>query len=108
MEKLGLGLQISRGLHPRVSKTNAVQAATRTSGRGVQEVGRAKECRIEEGHLIPDHVHMMLSVPPKHSVSLMVGFVKGKSATHLARVYGERKRNFVGKRTGTHLDWVRS
>ena len=46
---------------------------------------------------LPDHVHMMLSIPPKYSVSQVVGFIKGKSAIHLARVYAERKRNFVGQ-----------
>jgi putative transposase len=46
---------------------------------------------------MPDHVHMMLRIPPKYSVSQVVGFIKGKSAIHLARVYGERKRNFVGQ-----------
>lgn len=56
-----------------------------------------KESRIEEGHLMPDHVHMLLSIPPKYSVSQVIGFIKGKSAIHLARVYGERKRNFVGQ-----------
>ncbi len=56
-----------------------------------------KEAKIEEGHLMPDHVHMMISVPPKYAVSQVVGFIKGKSAIHLARVYGERKRNFVGQ-----------
>ena len=56
-----------------------------------------KECRIEEGHLLADHVHMMISIPPKYAVSQVVGFIKGKSAIHLARVYGERKRKFVGQ-----------
>ncbi|MFL5513836.1 MAG: IS200/IS605 family transposase [Thermoanaerobaculia bacterium] len=56
-----------------------------------------KESRVEEGHLMPDHVHMLLSIPPKYSVSQVIGFIKGKSAIHLARVYGERKRNFVGQ-----------
>ena len=56
-----------------------------------------KESRIEEGHLMPDHVHMMIAIPPKYAVSQVVGFIKGKSAIHLARVYGERKRNFVGQ-----------
>ena len=44
-----------------------------------------------------DHVHMMISIPPKYAVSSVVGYIKGKSAIHLARVYGERKRNFVGQ-----------
>lgn len=56
-----------------------------------------KECRVEEGHLMPDHVHMLLSVPPKHAVSQVVGYIKGKSAIHLARSYGGRRRNFVGQ-----------
>ena len=57
-----------------------------------------KEAKVEEGHLMPDHVHMLLSIPPKYAVSQVVGFIKGKSAIHLARVYGERKRSFVGRR----------
>ncbi|MBV7460296.1 MULTISPECIES: IS200/IS605 family transposase [unclassified Acidovorax] len=56
-----------------------------------------KESQIEEGHLMPDHVHMMLSIPPKYAVSQVVGYIKGKSAIHLARVYAERRRNFVGQ-----------
>ena len=46
---------------------------------------------------MPDHVHMMISIAPKYAVSQVVGFIKGKSAIHRARVYGERKRNFVGQ-----------
>ena len=55
-----------------------------------------KESRIEEGHLIPDHVHMMISIPPKYAVSQVVGYIKRKSAIHLAHVYGERKRTLRG------------
>lgn len=51
---------------------------------------------------MPDHVHMMLSIPPKYAVSQVVGYIKGKSAIHLGRVYTERRRNFVGQ----HF-WVR-
>ena len=66
-------------------------------GEVFRKLAAQKECRVEEGHLMPDHVHMMLSIPPKYAVSQVVGFIKGKSAIHLARVYGERKRNFVGQ-----------
>jgi putative transposase len=66
-------------------------------GEVFRRLASQKECRVEEGHLMPDHVHMLLSIPPKHSVSQVVGFIKGKSAIHLARVYGERKRSFVGQ-----------
>ena len=46
---------------------------------------------------MPGHVHMLISIPPKYAVSQVVGYIKGKSAIHLARVYGERKRSFVGQ-----------
>ena len=66
-------------------------------GEVFRRLAEQKESRIEEGHLMPDHVHMMIAIPPKYAVSQVVGFIKGKSAIHLARVYGERKRNFVGQ-----------
>ena len=56
-----------------------------------------KESEIEEGHLMPDHVHMLISIPPKYSVAQVVGYIKGKSAIHIARHHGERRRNFVGQ-----------
>jgi putative transposase len=62
-----------------------------------RELARQKEGRIEEGHLLVDHVHMLISIPPKYSVSQVIGYIKGKSAIHMARTYGERKRNFVGQ-----------
>ena len=62
-----------------------------------RQLASQKESRIEEGHLMPDHVHMMISIPPKYAVSGVIGYIKGKSAIHLARVYAERKRNFVGQ-----------
>jgi len=66
-------------------------------GEVFRRLAEQKESQIEEGHLMPDHVHMMISIPPKYAVSQVVGYIKGKSAIHLARVYGERKRNFVGQ-----------
>ena len=55
-----------------------------------------KQSRIEEGHLMSDHVHLLIAIPPKHAVSQVIGFIKGKSAIYLARVYAERKRNYAG------------
>jgi len=66
-------------------------------GEVFRKLAAQKESRIEEGHLMPDHVHMMISIPPKYAVSQVVGYIKGKSAIHLARTYGERKRSFVGQ-----------
>jgi len=66
-------------------------------GEVFRKMAEQKESRIEEGHIMPDHVHMLISIPPKYAVSQVIGFIKGKSAIHLARVYGERKSNFVGQ-----------
>jgi putative transposase len=66
-------------------------------GSVLRRLAEQKESRIEEGHLMPDHVHMMISIPPKHAVSQVVGYIKGKSAIHIARQYSERKRNFIGQ-----------
>ena len=66
-------------------------------GEVFRQLAQRKECRILEGHLMPDHVHMLIAIPPKYAVSQVIGYIKGKSAIHVARVYGERKRNFVGQ-----------
>jgi len=66
-------------------------------GEVFRKLAGQKESRIEEGHLLADHVHMLIAIPPKYAVSQVIGFIKGKSAIHLARVYGERKQNFVGQ-----------
>ena len=60
-------------------------------GEVFRKLAAQKESRIEEGHLLADHVHMMISIPPKYAVSQVIGFIKGKSVIHLARVYGEKK-----------------
>lgn len=61
-----------------------------------RELARQRESRVVEGHLMPDHVHIMLSIPPKYAVSQVVGFIKGKSAIQIARTFQGRKKNFVG------------
>jgi putative transposase len=66
-------------------------------GEVFKRLAEQKESRIEEGHMMLDHVHMMISIPPKYAVSQVIGFIKGKSAIHLARVHGENRRNFVGQ-----------
>ena len=76
----------------------------RNLGEVFRRLAAQRECRIEEGHLMSDHVHMMIAIPPKYSVSQVVGYIKGKSAIHVARVYGERKRNFVGQHFCAHSD----
>lgn len=75
-------------------------------GEVFRKLAEQKESRIEEGHLLTDHVHMMIAIPPKYAVSQVIGFIKGKSAIHLARVYGERKKNFVGQHFWARGYWV--
>ena len=66
-------------------------------GEVLRELARQKESRIEEGHLQADHVHMLLSIPPKYAVAQVVGYSKGKSAIHIARTDSGRRQNFVGE-----------
>ena len=65
-------------------------------------LARQKECIIEEGHLMPDHVHMLISIPPKHAVADILGFLKGKSSIWIAQNIANKKQNFVG-----HKFWAR-
>ena len=69
----------------------------RELGEVFHRLARQKESLIEEGHLMPDHVHLMISIPPKYAVAQVVGFIKGKSAIHIARQFSGRQRNFVGE-----------
>ena len=62
----------------------------------LHSLAKQKECQIIEGHLMPDHVHMCIAIPPKHPVSSVIGFLKGKSAIAIARLCG-KKRNFTGE-----------
>ena len=66
-------------------------------GETFRDLARQRECDILEGHLLPDHVHVLISIPPKHSVSQVVGYLKGKSAIQIARTFMGRKKNFTGQ-----------
>jgi len=70
-------------------------------GEVFRRLAEQKESRVLEGHLMPDHVHILLSIPPKYAVSEVVGYIKGKSAIHQARTYGEHKQKFAGQ----HFLW---
>jgi putative transposase len=63
----------------------------------LRELAMQRESKIVEGHLTKDHIHMLISIPPKYSVAQVVGFIKGKSAIQIARTFGGRKRNFTGQ-----------
>lgn len=66
-------------------------------GEEIRKLARQKECEIEEGHIMPDHIHILISIPPKYSVSQVIGYIKGKSAIYIARRFGERKKYFSGQ-----------
>ncbi len=63
----------------------------------LRRLAEQRQSRIEEGHLAADHVHMMISIPPKYSVSQVIGYMKGKSAIYIARTFAGRKKKFVGQ-----------
>jgi len=63
----------------------------------LRELALQKESKIVEGNLVGNHVHMLISIPPKYAVSQVVGYIKGKSAIHIARTYAGRQQNFTGK-----------
>ena len=62
-----------------------------------RELALQKESKVLEGHLMGDHVHMLVSIPPKYAVSQVVGYIKGKSAIHIARTYAGYRHNFIGQ-----------
>ena len=78
----------------------------RELGAVIRELVRQKECEVEEGHLMVDHVHMLISIPPKYSVAQVMGYVKGKTAIHIARVYAGRRKSFVGQAFWARGYWV--
>ena len=63
----------------------------------LRQLALHRESRVEEGHLLEDHVHMLVSIPPKYSVAQVVGYIKGKSAIHIAREFADRPQKFVGQ-----------
>jgi REP-associated tyrosine transposase len=63
----------------------------------LRELAGQRESRIEQGHLMLDHVHMLISIPPKYSVAQVVGYIKGKSAIYIARTFMGKPRNFTGE-----------
>jgi putative transposase len=92
-----MGMQISRGIHPKYRKKSIYGWVRKELGPIIRDLAQQKESVVEEGHLMADHVHMLLSIPPKYSVSGVVGFIKGKSAIAIARNFMDRAKNFVGQ-----------
>ena len=82
---------------PKYRRKSLYKELRRHLGEVFRQLAKQKESQVEEGHLMSDHVRMMIAIPPKYAVAQVIGYIKGKSAIHLARVYGGRKQNFVGQ-----------
>ena len=91
---------------PKYRKKVLYQQLRQELGAVFRELAQRQESEIIEGHLMGDHVHMLISIPPKHSVANVMGFMKGKSAIHIARVYAGRRRNYVGQHFWARGYWV--
>lgn len=85
---------------PKFRKKKLYGEIRRYLGSVFHELARRKECTILEGHMVQDHVHMLIAIPPKYSVSQIAGYIKGKSAIVVARQFNGRKRNFNGESFG--------
>ena len=87
---------------PKYRKKMLFGQIRRHLGSVFHELARRKECQIEEGHLMPDRVHMLISIPPKYSVAEVIGYLKGKSSIWIAQNVERKLRNFLG-----HKFWAR-
>ncbi|MBF0189130.1 MAG: IS200/IS605 family transposase [Magnetococcales bacterium] len=82
---------------PKYRKKVLYGKARKQVGHILKQLCRQKGVELVEGHAMPDHVHMILSVPPKFSLSMVVGYLKGKSAIHIHREINRTKQGFTGK-----------
>ena len=96
-KSLEVGMSVSRSLHPEIPEEGDLRELRRYLGELFRRLAQQRESEVEEGHLLADHVHMMLSIPPKYAVAQVIGYIKGKSAIHIAREFAGRSRSFVGQ-----------
>ena len=82
---------------PKYRRRRLFGVIRRELGPVFRRLAEQKESKVEEGHILADHVHMLLSIPPKLAVSSVVGYLKGKSAIHVARHFLKRERNYAGQ-----------
>lgn len=82
---------------PKYRRKTLYGVVRRELGEVFHRLAGYKESEIEEGHIMPDHVHMLIWIPPKYAVSNVVGYIKGKSAIHVARHFLKRERNYGGQ-----------
>ena len=97
-----MGVQVPRRVQTKVPYRKKLLFVRQHLGTVFHELARRKECQIEEGHLMPDHVHILVSIPPKYSVAEVIGYLKGKSSIWVAQNVERKARNFLG-----HKFWAR-
>ena len=97
-----MGVQVPCRVDAEVPQEDLFGRIRRHLGTVFRELARRKECLIEEGHLMSDHVHMLISIPPKYSVAEVIGYLKGKSSIWIAQNVERKLRNFLG-----HKFWAR-
>lgn len=82
---------------PKYRRKTLFGTLRRELGPVLRQLAQQKGCEILEGKLMADHIHMLILIPPKYAVSQVIGYLKGKSAIHIARTWGGRKQNFTGQ-----------
>ena len=82
---------------PKCRRKKLYQQLREHLGEVFRQLAQQRESKILEGHMVLDHVHMLISIPPKYAVAQVIGYIKGKSAIHIARTFGGRRRNFTGQ-----------
>ena len=92
-----MGVQISRCNCPKYRRKVLFGQVRRQIGEIIRQLCRQKQVEIIEGHAMPDHIHLVLSVPPKYSIAMLIGYIKGKSAIQIHRQLQSVKRGFTGK-----------
>ena len=83
---------------PKCRRRRLFGVVRRELGGVFRRLAEQKGCEVHEGHVMADHVHMLISIPPKLAVSGVVGYIKGKSAIHVARHFLKRGRNYAGQK----------
>jgi putative transposase len=81
---------------PKYRKKQIYKELRKHLGEVLRDLARRKECKIVEGHLMPDHAHMLISIPPKYAVAQVIGYIKGKSAIQIARTYKGAEKELHG------------
>ncbi len=91
---------------PKHRRKSLYSSSRKHLGKLFWELAQHKECEIGEGSMMVDHVNMLISIPPKDLVSQVKGYMKGKSAIHIARSYEGKRRNFAGQHFWAQGYWV--